>query len=285
MSTTMRARPFTDVCANHGEGPVWDAVGKRLLCVDMLAGAVIEVATDGSTARHELADVVAVVRPRRQGGFVAGIDRGFALLDDDLSMQRRLPDVWTDRSIRMNEGGCDPAGRFFAGSMDYESAPKRGALYRLDPDLSVHTVLTGVTISNGLEWSADGGTAYYVDTPTHGVDAIDFDAATGAFGARHTAVAIDPADGNPDGLTVDDEGCLWVALWGGSAVRRYRPTGELLATVELPVSQVTACAFGGDELATLFITTSADGSDEADAGRVYSCEPGVRGRPVTPFAG
>jgi sugar lactone lactonase YvrE len=187
----------------------------------------------------------------------------------------------------MNEGDCDPDGRFYCGSMAYDITPGAGTLYRLDSDGTTTTVLTGVTISNGLAWSPDGGTAYYVDTPTQRIDVFDYDTARGLT-ERRTLLTI-PADaGAPDGLTVDSEGRIWVALWGGSAVRCYEPTGTLVEQLTLPVSQVTACTFGGADLDELYITTSREGmaaDDEPRAGALFRARPGATGRPASRYAG
>jgi sugar lactone lactonase YvrE len=183
----------------------------------------------------------------------------------------------------MNEGGCDPDGRFYCGSMAYDKATGAGALYRLDPDGAVHRVLDGVTISNGLEWSPDGSMAYYVDTPTHRIDVFDYSSDAGLTG-RRPFVSFE--DGNPDGLTVDAEGGVWVALFGGGAVHRYTAEGRLDAVVELPTPQITACTLGGPELGRLFVTTSAEGGmDDGVAGSLFAVDVGVAGRPVREFAG
>ncbi|MFF3441443.1 SMP-30/gluconolactonase/LRE family protein [Streptosporangium sp. NPDC002721] len=234
--------------------------------------------------RTRLDTVAAVIRPRAGGGMVAGVERGFLLLDADGAVKRRI-DV-LGPGVRMNEGGCDPQGRFYAGSMAWDAAPGRGGLFRLDADGRVRAVLADVTISNGLAWSPDGGTAYYVDTPTGRVDAFDHDARDG-LSNRRTAVVVDPAHGSPDGLTVDAEGGLWVALWGGGAVHRYTPGGRLDERIEVPAGQVTACAFGGDALDELYVTTSRFGLAEPEpaAGALFRARPGVRGLAVLPFAG
>lgn len=158
------AEQVTEVCAHHGEGPVWDAAAGVLRWVDMLCGDVLSMAPgDGGIARRHVGAVAAALRPRGGGGLVIAVERGFALLDPGASQPRTMPELWTDPSVRMNDGGCDPQGRFYCGSMAYDAAPGRGALHRLDPDGATHRVLTGVTISNGLAWSADGATAYYID--------------------------------------------------------------------------------------------------------------------------
>jgi sugar lactone lactonase YvrE len=242
----------------------------------------------GEPRRHHLAAVAAVIRPRSSGGFVVAVERGFVLVDDELRETERLPALWNDRSIRMNEGGCDPYGRFYCGSMAYDQRPGAGTVYRLDPDLSVEPVMEDVTISNGIVWSLDGAHVYYIDTPTQRIDLFDADAATGALTGRRPFVQIDPADGAPDGMTIDVEGGLWVALWGGSEVRRYSPTGTLDARITLPASRVTACTFGGPDLRDLYITTSqleiAEGAEPA-AGALFRANPGVAGLAPLPFRG
>ncbi|MBO0827816.1 MAG: SMP-30/gluconolactonase/LRE family protein [Streptosporangiales bacterium] len=268
---------------------MWDVATQRLFSVDMLAGDLLALDTEsGRTTRTHVHDVVACVRPRRGGGYVLGVERGFALLPGGGDTPELLPELWTDRGVRMNEGGCDPQGRFYCGSMGYDKAPGRGTVWRLDPDGTTGVVLTGVTISNGLVWSLDGTAAYYIDTPTRRVDVFDFDGATGTFHGRRPVVEVPEGQGKPDGMTIDDEGGLWVALYGGGCVRRYRADGGLDLQVDLPVSNVTACAFGGAGLDELYITTSREGLDrdaEPEAGAVYRAVPGARGLPAATFAG
>lgn len=282
----VQASQVTEPLAYHGEGPVWhDAWG--LVYVDMLAGDLMRLdPASGQVKRHHVGDVAAVVRPRSNGGAVVAVERGFALIDPGTAPEdlRYLGDVWTDDSVRMNEGGCDPDGRFYAGSMAYDKREGAGSVYRLDPDGTWRTVLTGVTISNGFGFSPDGGTAYYVDTPTGRIDAFTYDTDAGLTDRRPLA----DVDGRPDGLTVDSEGCVWVALFGGSAVLRYRPDGSLDDRVEVPASQVTACTLGGPGLRTLYITTSREGQEpgaEPLAGAIFAAEVGVPGQPPLPFAG
>jgi len=215
------------------------------------------------------------------------MENRFALLGPDLTERTALPPVFTDPRIRMNDGGCDPQGRFYCGTMAYAETPGAGTLYRLDPDGSVHVTLRDVTISNGLQWNRVGDTVFYADTPTDRVDSFDFDPASGAFTSRRTFTEIS-GGGHPDGMAIDEEDGLWVALWGGSAVHRYDRAGRLSLIVDLPVSNVTACTFGGPDLRTLFITTSRQGlepADQPDAGAVFRYEAGVRGAPQHAFAG
>lgn len=272
----MRPEQVTDALAHHGESPVWDGV--RLLWVDMLRGEVLALRPDhGVVERAHVGDIAACVVPRTNGGWAIATERGFTLLDGPVE---RLPEIWSDPNVRMNDGGCDPQGRFYCGSMAYDAAPGRGALYRLDADRSVHVVLKDVTISNGLGWSPDGTQVYYVDSPTHRIDVFDFDGETGTLSARRTLVSIPQEAGMPDGLTVDGEGGVWVALWDGGALHRYSSSGVLDAVVELPVSRPTSCAFGGGDLADLYITTSAMDVDQAAAGALFRVRPGVTGLPT-----
>jgi sugar lactone lactonase YvrE len=282
-----RADRFTAPCTFHGEGPFWDSVNDRLLLVDMLAGAVVAVDADGATERRRLAGVAAALRARSGGGYVLATENRFVLLGPDLTVEAQLPPVFTDPLIRMNDGGCDPQRRFYCGTMAYAETPGAGTLYRLNPDGGVHVTLRNVTVSNGLQWNRAGDTVFYADTPTGRVDSFDFDAASAAFSNRRSFTEIS-GGGYPDGMAIDEEDGIWVALWGGSAVHRYDRAGRLDLVVDLPVSNVTACAFGGPELRTLFITTSRQGldpDDQPDAGAVFRYDAGVRGAPQHAFAG
>lgn len=282
----MQIEQVTDPVAYHGEGPVWSERWGGLRWVDMLAGDILSLQTDGSVARRHVGRVAAVLRPRREGGAVIAVERGFVLEDADGHLTH-LDDVWSDPTVRMNEGGCDPQGRFYAGSMPYDLRVGGGAVYRLDPDLSVETVLEGVTISNGLEWSPDGALAYYTDTETFRIDLFDYDPERGLTG-RRPFVDLSGEGLRPDGLTVDAEGCVWTALANGGAVRRYTPAGKLDGIVEVPAQKVTACTFGGAHLDELYITTSReDLPPDADplAGALFRASVGVTGRPAREFAG
>jgi sugar lactone lactonase YvrE len=287
-----RADQRTDPVAHHGEGPVWWEPWGGLRFVDMLAGDVLHLGADGTVGRTHVGQVAAALRPRTRGGAVVALERAFALADrDDLSDLRVLPDVWDDPGIRFNDGGCDPEGRFWCGTMAYDETPGAGTMYRLETaePYAAHRVWGDVTISNGLGFSPDGTRAYYNDTPTRTVSVFDHE--DGELVGRRDFVSLrdeDEGAGHPDGLCVDAEGGVWVALFGGSAVRHYTPDGRLAEVVELPVSQVTACTFGGAGLRELFVTTSAEGLDrgrEPLAGALFSFTPGVAGLPTLPFAG
>jgi sugar lactone lactonase YvrE len=281
----MQAEQCTDPIAYHGEGPVWSAAWGGLRWVDMLAGDILSLTDAGDTTRRHVGTIAAAVRPRQGGGAVIGVERGFCLEAADGTLTQ-LSDVWTDAGIRMNDGGCDPDGRFYCGSMAYDKQPGAASLYRLDPDLSVRTVLRGVTVSNGLDWSPDGSLAYYNDTDTHSIAVLDYDRDRGLTGMR--AFVVLPHDERPDGLTVDAEGGVWVAINGSGEVRRYAADGRLDGVVQVAARKVTACTFGGPALNQLFITTSREDLEPGEdplAGSLFRAEVDVTGMPVRGFAG
>ena len=282
----MRAEQLTPPVAYHAEGPVWSAHWRELRWVDMLAGDVLALGADGSIRRTRVGAIAAALRPRQRGGAVIAVERGF-VLESENGHLTRLPELWSDPNVRMNEGGCDPEGRFYAGSMAYDQTPGAATLYRLDPDGTTSIVLGGVTVSNGIEWSPDGSHVFYVDTPTHRIDVFDYDVRRG-FTDRRPFVDL-TADGLlPDGLTVDSDGGVWVALANGGSVRRYDRAGRLDEVIEVPARKVTACTIGGPEMDTLFITTSREGLDPGEdplAGSLFRTIVGSIGVPVREFAG
>ncbi|MBA3349856.1 MAG: SMP-30/gluconolactonase/LRE family protein, partial [Actinobacteria bacterium] len=218
-----------DAHAQLGEGPVWDEASRQLVWVDIMASLVHRFTP--STGTDETTDVgqpVGAVALRTAPGLVLALRDGFGVLDTDrgdLQMIARTEKEVTGN--RMNDGKCDRAGRFWAGTMAFDQAPGAGALYRLDGDRSVERMISGVSISNGLCWSADDRHLYYIDSPTQGVDVFDFDASSGEVANRRRFIDIPEEAGLPDGMTIDEEGFLWVALYGTGAVRRYSPEGEL----------------------------------------------------------
>lgn len=243
--------------AELGEGPVWDADRQRLVWIDIAARAIHCTEPDsGDTTTVVTPSMVGAVAPWYAGDdggrMVAALTDGFWSVDGDVFEPLALLDH-DPTDLRLNDGKCDPAGRFWAGSMAIDERPDVGTLYRLDPDGTVTPTISRVSISNGLGWSADGSTMFYIDTPTRRVDAYEFDLASGELGERRTAVAI--TRGNPDGLTIDADGAVWVALWGGGAVQRY-VDGMLDLEIEIPASNVTSCTFGGPDLTDLFVTTA-----------------------------
>lgn len=281
----MQVEQLTDPVAYHGEGPVWYPGWGGLRFVDMLAGDVLTLNPDGTVSRQHVGAVAAAVRPRRGGGAVIGVERGFALEQPDGTVTA-LPQLWSNTGVRMNEGGCDPDGRFYCGSMAYAQTEGAASLYRLAADGTVGVVLDGLTVSNGMEWSPDGSRVYHNDTATFTVWVYDYDPTTGFCNRRVFAEL--PDHGRPDGLTVDADGGVWTAVSNGSAVYRYSPQGTLEERIDVPAQKVTACTFGGDRLDELFITTSAEDIDTREdplAGSLFRVQPGVAGLPVRLFAG
>ena len=293
---TYRATPVSAERYHHAEGPAWDARSGRLIWIDQHVGHVHLGGWDAAAGqvvperRFELGGPVGAVVPAGTGdGWLAAAGHGFVrIAADGRISELAQPAAGSAVPMRMNDGACDPLGRFYAGSMAMDKTPGAGALHRLDPDLTVTTVLEHVTISNGLGWADGGSTMYYIDTPTQRVDRFRVDAG-GGLTDRTPVVRVDP--GLPDGMSVDDEGCLWVAIWGGGAVRRFAPSGELLAVVEVDAPQVSSCAFGGAHGRTLFITTSQEDYDERqreahpNAGRLFALELDVSGPAAAPFGG
>jgi sugar lactone lactonase YvrE len=280
-----------DAHANLGEGPAWDDTAGLLIWVDIPAGRVHRF--DPSTGSDETFDVgqpVGAAVPTADGRLALAVSDGFALLDPETRALERIADVEAELpETQMNDGKCDPAGRFWAGTKDNDGRRPIGSLYRLDGDSTVDRIVTDVVISNGLGWSPDGRTMYYIDSKTYAVDAFDFDMGTGSASRRRRAIATPEPWGLPDGMTVDEEGFLWVAFWGGSAVRRFAPDGSVAAVIEFPVSQVTSCAFGGEELADLYVTSASGGltpeerARQPHAGGLFRLRPGVRGLPARPY--
>lgn len=285
-------RVAVDAGAELGEGPSWDARDGTLHWVDIKAGRLHAYEPAGGGRRTvEVGQPVGAAAPRAAGGHVLAVADGFAVIEADGTVATLAKVEDDNPANRMNDGKCDRHGRFWAGTMAWDESPGAGALYRLDSDGSVTKMLDGVTISNGLAWSLDDATMYYIDTPTHGVDAFDYDPTTGAIDSRRRVIDVPEEAGSPDGMTLDAEGFLWVALYHGAAVRRYAPDGTLDRAVELPATNVTCCAFGGPALTDLYITSArqqlspAQLAEQPLAGALFVHRPGVAGLPTDSFAG
>jgi sugar lactone lactonase YvrE len=277
-----------------GEGALWHARAGRLYWVD-IAGQKLH-GFDPATGRTLTALVgqsVGTVVPTRRPEVLVALQRQFAFVD--LAGGRITPfpvEPVEPEGVRFNDGKCDPAGRFWIGSTALDHAPGAGRLHCLHADLRIETKLSGLTIANGLAWSHDGRTMYFIDSPSGAVDAFDYDVATGLIAFRRAIRRFAPTEGMPDGMTMDAEGHLWVALWGGNRVVRVdSATGATLAEVAVPTQQVTSCAFGGPDLGTLYITTARIGLSEAQlasqplAGGLFAARPGVHGVEAFEFAG
>jgi sugar lactone lactonase YvrE len=280
------AELLLDARAELGEGPLWD--GETLTWVDLLAGAVHRLGLDGVPGRSLAAGRrVGCAVPRAGGGLLLGTDAGFA-------SERELivPLAESAADWFLNDGRADAAGRLWAGTVLVADGggpvPGGGTLYRLDPDLSLTAARRGVTLSNGLDWSPDGRTLYYVDSAAGGIDAHEFDLDAGAIGAPRRVIEIDPAEGFADGMCVDADGAIWTAVWGTGEVRRYTPAGALDRVISLPVSQPTSCAFAGDVLVITSAWHLLDARARAAqplAGGVFACRPGAHGREEHRFGG
>jgi sugar lactone lactonase YvrE len=287
----LRAELLADARATLGEGPVWEPGSETILWVDILGRSVNRTGLDGrtSTVCRTPSDIGAVL-PRASGGLVLVIRDGFWALDPGTTEARPLAPLPIPPTHRFNDAKCDPAGRVLAGTLAYSEDEPTGTLYRLDAG-RVETLVEGVTVSNGLGWTPDGRTMYFIDSTTHRVDAFDYDVASGALSNRRPFVTIPDEEGFPDGLAVDVDGGVWVAMWGGRRVSRYLPDGRLEAVVEVPATHTTSCCFGGAGLDRLYITSARDRlSDdqlaaEPHAGGVFVVDPGVVGVPVAEYAG
>lgn len=283
LSADVRAELALDARAGLGEGPLWDPRTSSLHWVDVMAGRVHTFAPGSGQDRGvDLGVPVGALALRDRGGLVAAAQGGFFAVQPESEPELLAAVAAGDDSIRMNDGECDPHGRFWAGSMDTGAADGAGALVVLTAD-GVRTALQGLTIPNGLAWAPDGASALFVDSPTHRVDRLEVDVDAANVVGRRPFAAI-PDDVLPDGMTVDAEGGVWVALWGGWGVQRFDEQGRPDGFVDVPAAQVTSVTFGGDDLMDLYVTTAADGLNESDkrdqphAGGVFHCRPGVRGR-------
>ncbi|WP_405812098.1 SMP-30/gluconolactonase/LRE family protein [Streptomyces sp. NBC_01520] len=270
--------------AELGEGPTWDALSGRLIWVDILSSRVHTY--DPSTGRRTVLATeqhVGAAKPRAGGGFVVNLRDGVGLYDADGAFSWLARDPVPGR--RGNDAAVAPDGALWTGTMRYDEAEGGGRLSRVAPDGTVTGVLDAATVSNGTGWSPDGRLMYYIDTPTLRIDVFDVDGER-VLDRRPFAV-VEPGSGWPDGLTVDADGCVWVAFWDGAAVRRYTPDGRVDRVVDLPVRRPTACAFGGAGLRDLYISTARTGLDAPHplSGSLLVLPDAGQGLPGVPFAG
>ena len=281
-----------DARARLGEGPLWVVAEQSLYWVDIKAPAIHRLDPVGGKRRTWPMPVeVGSIAKRRNGGFVAGTRTGFAYLDLDRGRVTPIANPEPERTgNRFNDGKCDAAGRFWAGSMDDSLQAPTGWLYCLDAELRWRRTDGPYVCTNGPAFAPDGRTAYHTDTLGRAIHAFDF-GDDGQLRNKRPFVQFTAADGYPDGMTVDADGGVWVAHWGGGRVTRFTPRGDADSTIALPAAQVTSCAFGGAQFDTLFITTAAIGLDDAQraaqplAGGLFALRLAQRGLPAAEFAG
>jgi len=289
--TVAAAEPVGNVTAVLGEGPYWVPEDDCLLWVDIHRGQLHRTYFPSGEAITMDLGAVSAAFPTVGGGILTAGGSELAL-----HLPAERGEHWTRRviaevparaGIRFNDAGVDPAGRVWVGSMHIDESEPLGELYRLDAGGVLTTVVKGVTVSNGLAWSPDGSRMYYADSPMRRIDMFDYDPATGEAFQRRVFADLSAFDGVPDGLTVDADGCVWVAIWGGGVLRRFAPDAALDAVLQVPVSQPTSCAFGGPGMADLYITSASVGLTEAElkaqplAGRLLRLRPGPVGLPST----
>ncbi len=280
-----------DVHAVLGEGPVWVEREAALYWLDIKGRKIFRLANDGELSEWETPVRVGSLAPRASGGFIGGTDEGLAAIDPASGRfeilhhpEAHLPDN------RFNDGKVDRRGRFWAGSMDDTEQDAAGTLYVIDVDLRVAAVDREYKVTNGPAFSPAGDIMYHNDSARQVTYAFDLDA-EGNAANRRVFLQFGPGEGYPDGMTVDSDGCLWIAFWDGWAVRRYGPAGDWLETIRMPVSRPTSCAFGGVDRDRLYITSASIGLDtealamQPNAGGLFMARPGMRGLADVPFAG
>ena len=287
-----QVKPVTDYVAKLGEGALWDIEAALLYWVDIVARRVLVYDPNAGTNRqYDLPQQVGTVVPTERGSLLVAMESEIAELELATGRLQRLLEIEPelDRN-RSNDGKCDPAGRFWVGTMSMQKEPNAGALYRIGADFRPVRMLGRVTTSNGIVWSLDHRVMYYIDTGTRCIDAFDYTRESGEIANRRTVIRVEETLGSPDGMTIDAEGMLWVALFRGGAVMRIDPLRrEIIGRYEIPAKNVTSAAFGGAKLDTLFVTTASVAMTDEDheryplAGRLFAFSPGVAGVPSFRF--
>ncbi|MBR2527474.1 MAG: SMP-30/gluconolactonase/LRE family protein [Blautia sp.] len=283
----MEAKLWIEAHCINAEGPVWDDLTQTFYFIDVEAGRIFSW-KDQTLQSVSVGEKIGCAVLTREGEILAGMASGIYAMDFETGRKTLLTDPEPELlNNRFNDGKVDPRGRFYAGTMTMDAAdedPFQGALYRLEKEgtgFTARRVINGMGLSNGLAWSLDGKKFYLVDTRRSTVSEYEYDMETGRIGEGHVLIKVPKEMGFPDGMTIDEEGKLWVALWGGSAVSRWDPsTGRLLEKVELPALRVSSCCFGGEDMDQLFVTTASQDTDLSQyplAGNVFVLQPGVRG--------
>ena len=277
-----------DAKATLGEGPAWDAKTETLYWVDIL-GNRVHFHREGEDGSIQLDDMPGCLAPCKNGNLIVAARASILEINPATAKQTVLASITEPANNRFNDGKCDPAGRFLVGTMNMDEKTPGGALYSFDGQ-AVTQLLSGITISNGLAWSPDSNAFYYIDTPTREVKAFDYDLSTGQIANPRVVITVPEALGWPDGMTSDMEGNLWIAMWSGAQITRWNPSeGQLLKEIPLPAKNITSCAFGGENLNELYITSARVGLDEADlavyrhSGSLMRLETKVQGMPAFEF--
>lgn len=269
---------------------MWDAAMRKLLWVDIKSDRLhLTDPEGGSGGTIAVPGHPGCVVVDQSGSLLAAVEHRLLRIPPGGGGLESLCELEDDPRLRFNDGKCDPAGRLWVGTMDRREEEPLGCLYRVSDGGAIAAMQRGVTVSNGLGWSPAGDRMYYIDSPTRRVWAYDFDMASGEIGGRRVLAVFGETDGFPDGMAVDEEGCLWVAFWGGAKLLRIHPAdGRVLQQIDFPASKVTSCAFGGEHLDQLFVTTARVGLDDEEeplAGRLFVCQPGVSGIASSRFLG
>ena len=275
---------FSDYSCELGEGPFWDSKKSRLHWVDIIGKKIISQNLDGSNIHAlEVDGNPGCVVLSDDGTMVAGVDNQISSLDGGGNLSKVLADTNEGSGLRFNDGKCDPSGRFWVGSMDRKEKNKLGSLYSWNSIEGLVNREQGLTVSNGMGWSPDNSLFYYIDSPTREVSVYDFDLSTGSIKNKRRFISFSEEDGFPDGMTIDNEGRLWIAFWGGSKIMCVNPDSKAIEeVVSFPVSKITSCAFGGEKMDQLFITSAkvqVNEEDEPMAGKTFVVSPGVKGQP------
>ena len=275
---------FSDYSCELGEGPFWDSKRSRLHWVDIIGKKIISQNLDGSNIHAlEVDGNPGCVVLSDDGTMVAGVDNQISSLDGGGNLLKVLADTKEGSGLRFNDGKCDPSGRFWVGSMDRKEKNKLGSLYSWNSIEGLVNREQGVTVSNGMGWSPDNSLFYYIDSPTREVSVYDFDLSTGRINNKRRFISFSEEDGFPDGMTIDNEGRLWIAFWGGSKIMCVNPDSKAIEeVVSFPVSKITSCAFGGEKMDQLFITSAkvqVNEKDEPMAGKTFVVSLGVKGLP------
>lgn len=285
---------ISGIRAELGEGPVWDYRHNVLYMVDIVSKKLLRFNPQISEVEdYPMEQMIGAVVPREQGGLLLAMQHGLYTYDLETRQAEWLIDPEADRDDnRFNDGKCDPAGRFWAGTLSLVGKKNQAALYRFNPDGTIAKMVDSVSVSNGLAWSSDQQTMYYIDTLSKQVMAYRYELGSGEIDEGRKVIDFTGQPGLPDGMTIDAEDCLWIAHWGGHQVSRWDPrTGEKLASIELPALNVTSCTFGGDELDELYITSAYEGMSEEQlseypqSGCLFRTKPGVKGTRASFYKG